>query len=116
MIRNRKLCLDELRGIYDNGNPSPLLYLEAAGVLNEEPSLLHEIGEFELQTVAFAVRHRYLQKEAAVQFSTLAESVKEFRPLYYTVLQGIYERYQLREALTAICTMLIRGHCRDSCN
>ena len=112
--RNRKLCLDELRGIYDNGNPSPLLYLEAAGVLNEEPSLLHEIGEFELQTVAFAVRHRYLQKEAAVQFSTLAESVKEFRPLYYTVLQGIYERYQLREALSAICTMLIRGHCRDS--
>ena len=112
--RNRKLCLDELRGIYDNGNPSPLLYLEAATVLNEEPQLLREIGEFELQTVAFAVRHQFLKKEAAVQFATLAESAKEYRLLYYTVLQGIYERYQLREALSAICAMLIRGRCRDS--
>ncbi|MBQ6660847.1 MAG: hypothetical protein IJM57_05385 [Lachnospiraceae bacterium] len=111
--RNRKLRLDELRGIYDNGNPSPLLYLEAAIALNEEPQLLHEIGEFELQTVAFAVRHRFARKELALQFSVLAESVREFRQLYYTVLQGIYDRFQLREALTAMCTMLIRGHCRD---
>ena len=112
--RNRKLCLDELRGIYDNGNPSPFLYLEAAEVLNEEPQLLREIGEFELQTVAFAVRHQFLHKEAAVQFATLAMNLKDFRQLCYTVLQGIYERYQLREALAAICAMLIHGRCRDS--
>ncbi|MBR5712956.1 MAG: hypothetical protein IKX54_05105 [Lachnospiraceae bacterium] len=111
--KNGKLRLDELRGIYDNDNPSPLLFLAAARTLNEEPQLLHEIGEFELQTIAFAVRRRFLRKEVAVQFSTLAEGVKEFRPLYYTVLAGIYEQFQLREALTAICAMLIRGHCRE---
>jgi len=111
--RNGRLRLDELRGIYDNDNPSPLLYLEAARTLNEEPQLLHEIGEFELQTVAWAVRHRFLRKEAAVQFSTLAEGAKEFRMLYVTVLAGIYERFQLKETLSAICAMLIRGHCRD---
>ena len=111
--RNGKLRLDELRGIYDNDNPSPLLFLEAARTLNEEPQLLHEIGEFELQTVAFAVRHQFLRKEVALQFSTLAEGVKEYRPLYFTVLSGLYERFQLKETLTAICALLIRGHQRD---
>ncbi len=112
--KNRRLRLDELRGIYDNDNPSPLLFLEAARVLNEEPQLLHEIGDFELQTVAFAMRHRFLQKETAARFAGLAESVKDFRPLIFTILQGIYDRYQLREALNSICTMLIRGHQKDS--
>ena len=111
--RNGKLRLDELRGIYDNDNPSPLLFLEAARTLNEEPQLLHEIGEFELQTVAFAVRHQFIRKEVAQQFSALAEGVKEYRPIYFTVLSGLYERFQLRETLAAICALLIRGHCRD---
>ncbi|MBO4767467.1 MAG: hypothetical protein J5532_09240 [Lachnospiraceae bacterium] len=111
--RNGKLRLDELRGIYDNDNPSPLLFLEAARTINEEPQLLHEIGEFELQTVAFAVRHQFLRKEAAVQFSTLAEGVRDFRPIYLTVLAGIYDRFQLKETLSAMCAMLIRGKCRD---
>ena len=111
--KNRRLKLDELRGMYDDGNRSPILFTEAATVINAEPSLLHEPGMFEVQTVAFAVRHHYLEREAAVQFSYLAERIKEYRDLYYLVLTGIYKQFQLKEALSALCQMLIRARKRD---
>lgn len=111
--KNRRLKLDELRGMYDDGNRSPFLFVSAAALVNEEPSLLHEPGMFEVQTIAFAVRHRYLEREAALQFSYLAERLKEYRDLYYLVLTGIYKQFQLKEALSALCQMLIRAKKKD---
>lgn len=107
--KNRRLKLDELRGMYDGGNRSPLMFTEAAAAINAEPSLLHEPGMFEVQTVAFAVHHDFLEREAALQFSYLAERQKEYKDIFYLVLTGIYKRFQLKEALSALCQMLIRA-------
>lgn len=112
--KNRRLRFDELRGIYDNGNHSPLLYLEAARVLNEEPTLLHEAGDFEVQTLSFALKHEYLEREVAVQYSYLAERFREFRSIHYKVLTDIYRQFRLTETLSAICQLLIRNHMKDS--
>lgn len=111
--KNHRLKLDELRGMYDDGNRSPLMFTEAAAVINAEPSLLHEPGMFEVQTVAFAVHHDFLEREAALQFSYLAERLKEYKDIFYLVLTGIYKRFQLKEALSALCQMLIRAKKKD---
>ncbi len=112
--KNRKLRFDELRGIYDDGNSSPLLFLEGARVLNEEPALLHEAGDFELQTIAFAVKNGFLQREAALQYSYLEERRKEFRRLSFRVLKELYQQFRLPETLTAICQMLIHARMKES--
>ena len=106
--KNPKLKLDELRGIFDNGCSSPVIFLEAMQLLNENPALLHEIGEFELQTIAFGTRRKLISRELALQFSYRAERTKEYRMLYYIILSGLYERFGLTETLTAICKLLIR--------
>lgn len=111
--KNLRLKLDELRGMYDDGNRSPLMFTEAAAVLNAEPSLLHEPGMFEVQTIAFAVHHDFLEREAALQFAYLAERLKEYRDIYYLVLTGIYKKFQLKEALSSLCQMLIRAKKKD---
>ena len=111
--KNRRLKLDELRGMYDDGNRSPLLFAEAAALINAEPTLLHEPGMFEVQTMVFAVRNNYLEREAALQFAYLAERVKDYRDIFYLVLTGIYKRFQLKEALSALCQMLIRAKKKD---
>ena len=111
--KNRKLKLDELRGMYDDGNRSPILFSEAAALINAEPSLLHETGNFEMQTMAFAVRHDFLEREAAIQFSYLAERLREYKDICYLVLAGIYRKFQLKEALSALCQMLIRARKKD---
>ncbi len=112
--KNLRLRLDELRGIFDNGNHSPLLYLEAVRVLNEEPALLHEAGDFEVQALSFALEHEYLEREVALQYSYLADRFREFSNLRYKVLADIYRQFRLPETLTALCQLLIRSHMKDS--
>lgn len=112
--KNRRLRLDELRGIFDNGCNSPLLFLEAAKVLNAEPSLLHEAGDFEVLTLAFALKHEYLEQEVAMQYSYLAERLREFDRKHYKVLTEIYRQFRRIETLSALCQLLIRAKLKDS--
>ncbi len=113
--RNQKLKLDELRGIFDNGCQSPVVYLEAMLILNENPALLHDLGEFELQTIAFGMKRKMISRELAHQFSYLVERSREYRPIYYTILSGLYDRFGLTETLAAICQILIKAGLKDKC-
>ena len=52
--------------------------------------------------MAFAVRHDYIERDAAIQFSYLAERLREYKDICYLVLSGIYRKFQLKEALSAV--------------
>jgi hypothetical protein len=111
---NKSLRLFDLKKKFLEGCHSPILYYEAATVLNDEPSLLHEIGKFELQIIYWSINNHYLSKEVALQFSYLANKYKVFDQLLHKCLVRIYETYELNEVLSSICSLLIKGHQRSN--
>lgn len=105
----RNFCIEE----EVSKNISPILYFEAAHLVRQEPTLLKKLGVFELSILLFGVKWNYFGKEIALHFCFLAGKEKKFDPLCYYVLDRYFKRYKIKELLNVICTLLIRGHCRE---
>lgn len=110
---SRNVHLEELVSCYEKGNRSPVLYYETALIWNEEPSLLRDLGEYELQVLHFALKAGILKREAVLQFSILALQSKQKNPLLCRCLCMAYRQYGQRDVLTALCTLLIHNDRRD---
>ncbi|MGN0166265.1 MAG: DUF5717 family protein [Lachnospiraceae bacterium] len=113
-LKNPKLRLDELRTLYEKGCRSPLMYIEAARIYNMDPRFVKELGEFETATVMYSLKTGYCNRDLAGQFTELVLRAKTYVKLYYNALALIYERFQPKDALIAICQTLIRGYKKDS--
>lgn len=111
---DKTLKLEEIKKQYKNGCRSPILYFEAASIYNEEPSLLHELQEFELQILNWGIKNDYIEKEAALQYAYLAGKRKFFSRMVYHCLKKLYSKYQNKEILTAVCSHLIKGQQRSA--
>lgn len=96
-----------------NGCISPILYYEAIYLMVEEPSFVKSLDSFERMVLTFGLRNEYFSLELARQVTYLAAKTKGNNPLLFYILRKIYERYQLKETLNAICTLLIRNHIID---
>ncbi len=111
---NKAQKLEEIKEQYKEGLRSPILYFEAAMVFNEEPSLLHELQEFELQVLNWDIRNDYITEEAAMQFTYLAGKRKHFSGVVHHCLARLYDKYHSKDVLNAICSLLIKGQQRSS--
>ena len=112
--RNPKYGLDELRSIFDQGCRSPLLFRLVADIFNNEPLLLKELGDFELGTLMFALKRDYCSRDLAAQATALILRAKSYSKLFVNLLMMIYDRYQPKDALTALCQVLIKGFRKES--
>ena len=112
--RNPKYGLDELRSYFDQGMRSPLLFRLVADIFNNEPLLLKELGDFELGVLLFALKRDYCSKDLAAQATALILRTRTYSKTYVNLLTMIYDRYQPKDALTAICQVLIRGFRKES--
>ena len=68
-----------------------------------------ELKLFELQVLAFAVRHQALSRETALRTAYLALQEKEYSKVLLFVLQEAYERFHEKDILAAVCHMLLIG-------
>lgn len=112
--RNLQKKFEDIKEQCMSGCKSPVLYYEAIFLMVEEPSLVKSLDSFELRIVAFGLRNQFFSIDLARQITYLAAKAKENNSLLYYVLRKIYEKYQLKETLTAICTLLIRNHIKDA--
>jgi len=112
--KNKSLKLEDIKKQYIEGCRSPILYFEAVTILNEEPALIHELGDFELQVLNWGTKRDYMSKEATMQFTYLAGKNKDFHKLTQHCLTLLYDKYKLKDTLISICSLLIKGHIRSN--
>ncbi len=105
--------LETILNQIDLGCSSPLMYLEAALVLAEDPFLLHEITPSSRQVLNFAVKQGLVTDKLAMQVSSLVLKKPEFDLVLFRVLGQIYSKIPLRDVLKAMCSMAISGNLRD---
>jgi hypothetical protein len=107
--KNKSIKLADIKEQYDSGCHSPILYYEAVCIFNEEPYLLRDLTEFEVQVLNFGIKNWILSKEAAGQYTYLTNKKKNFNPVIFQGLVKLYDEYDTTELLSAICCMLIKG-------
>ncbi|MCM1026810.1 MAG: DUF5717 family protein [Roseburia sp.] len=94
---------------YARGCRSPVLYFEAAALLNTNPSLLRRLGEFERQVVWYGARQGFLKQEAVEQLLYLCDKVRDYSGVLYRTLEKLYEKKNDVRILQQVCTLLIKG-------
>ncbi len=107
--KNKDVKLGDIQEQFNAGCHSPILYYEAMCIYNEEPFLLRELGDFEIQILNFGIKNWMISRETAQQYTYLAVKLKSFHPVVFHGLERLYKEYGTKELLSAICSILIKG-------
>lgn len=94
---------------FEMGCRSPILYIEAVTMLNNNPALLRKLEDFELQAVWYGAKQDLLSPETTEQLLYLAGKVREYSPVLYRILVKLYDQKRDVRFLQEICTLLIKG-------
>lgn len=108
MSKNKSLKLLRIKEQYRQGMRSPMLYLEACIILNEQPMLLRLLNDFELNVLLFGCREGMIDARLAKQAAELAVRIQEHPGMLYRLLKALYAQTQDKAVLEAICSTLIR--------
>ena len=100
---------------YEEKSHSIWFYFQAFRCYRDKSSSLKKLGTFEIRVLLFAVKYRLMTRELALYTANLASQMKMFDKHLYDVLVQSYGMYNESMILTAICTLLIKGNCMDSC-
>ncbi|MCD8083471.1 MAG: DUF5717 family protein, partial [Clostridiales bacterium] len=105
--------LDQLRGYFEKGCHSPWLYLEAWRLFKQDPSFLNSLDGFELQVLYFAAKGKLVSAGLASRAASLAAGMKRDNRVACRLFALLYEKYEDKDILSAICGILIRSDRRE---
>jgi hypothetical protein len=91
------------------GCRSPILYLEAMNLLNDSPSILTHLDEYELYVLEYGAKRQIISLNLIDQIVYLAIRVRNFDKRLFRILKTCYEIRPCDEVLEAIVSLLIKG-------
>ena len=94
---------------YAGGSSSPVIYIEALILLNNNPAILRKLGTFERQILYYGAKRDFLNPEAVEQLLYLTGRVREYSPILFRTLKLLYKKQSDQRILQEICTLLIKG-------
>ncbi len=108
---NRKPSVkwDFLEKQFEQGCTSPLMYLEALQLLNNDPVMLRGLKRYEIQVLYYGSRQGMLSPALIDQMVYLAGKVREFSPILLRILKDCYEKRNTPALLNEICSQMIKG-------
>ena len=112
-IGNNALKLKDIEYWVMRNCASPYLYVEAFYLIWQDPYLLTKLGTFEVRLLRWAIRHRALTKDIAIQIFQIMETEKYFDPVLYEIMCAAYEANPKPEYVGVICSYLIKGQQYD---
>lgn len=112
---NPSLKYTLIKRMFSKGCKSPIMYFEAANVLNQQPELLRVVNRFELQVLNFAGRYHMIGDELAKQAADVIIEERDFDVKYINILSRIYDDTKSDDVLACICSAVINSNknCAD---
>lgn len=101
----------KLKELWEKGCFHPVLYLEAAMTILENPMLFAVMDIFEIQLLLFMDRYYLLASKLTDQVYSAAETVKGYHPLLVRVLQK-YPIKDKKKMAKVMCLQYMRGNCK----
>ncbi len=112
-IGNNALKLKDIEYWVMRDCSSPYLYVEAFYLIWQDPYLLTKLGTFEERILRWAIRHRALTKDIAIQIFQIMETKKQFDSIHFEIMCAAYEVNPKPEYVGIICGYLIKGQQYD---
>ena len=107
----------ELARLFEEGVRSPVVYIEALNLIRQNPAILTELTDFELQVLYYGARKGELSPQILTQTNYLSKRVRGFSDRLFRILVKGYESdlpdAAKRETLESICVLLIKGNMTD---
>ncbi len=91
------------------GCRSPIIYLEAVILLNESPSILTRLDEFELYVLEYGAKKGVISLNLIDQILYQAVRARNYNDRLFKILRACYEIKQSDDVLEAIVGLLIKG-------
>ncbi len=91
------------------GCRSPILYLEAINLLNDNPSMLTHLDSHELHILEYGSKKQILSLNLIDQLVYLAIRARNFDKKLFRILERCYEIRESNDVLEAIVSLLIKG-------
>ena len=101
--------LEFIRQQYENGCRSPILYLEALALLNNNPTLLRKLEGFELQVLNFGVRQQNIGGDVIEQMLYLSGKKRDYDPVLLRIFMALCKKKTDSRLIQEICALLIKG-------
>ena len=98
-----------LESQFSYGCRSPIIYLEAMNLLNETPSILTRLDEFELYVLEYGAKKGIISLNLIDQMVYQAIRVRNFDPRLFRILKACYKTKESDEVLEALVSLLIKG-------
>ena len=92
------------------GNNSPLLYIEALSILNDNPSLLMKLDDYEEAVLRFGLKYKAISANLGERIQFFVSRQKEFKQIWFDILKYQYAYMPSKELLNTIVTYLCRGN------
>lgn len=100
--------LEAIAGQIESGCDSPVLYMEAYFLFQQEPYLIHKGDKLERKIMNWAVKQNVLNAKMAEQIRPLILQMTSFHPVWYRIMENCYQKYPSTELLQEICSYCIR--------
>ncbi len=109
---NRQLCYEKIKEHCSGGKYSPVLLYEAGTIWNENPLMIRYLTPFECHVVQYLIKSRTITRELALQFAYLSDKNTEQEQLQLQILRRLYEIFQHKDILYAVCRKIIARNAR----
>lgn len=106
-------ALRRIKELYDRHLMGGLMYNEAISIINQDPSLIREMGPFEISLFLWGIRHDCLNRETIFRFADLTLRMRSY---HGQCLHGMIEMcsiYETKNLLSAVLHLLILGEKKD---
>ena len=107
---DKEKLLKELLEWIRMGENSPLIFLSACKLLNENNGLFEDLNEGVVACLHWGVKTGYLNMSVSERYAYFVEYKREFNELIFNDMCTLFELYKSDDYLKAICAVLLNGH------
>ncbi|MEE0817314.1 MAG: DUF5717 family protein [Coprococcus catus] len=105
--------LRQTKALYDRHLMGGLMYLEAVKIINKDPSLIREMGAFEISLFLWGIRHDCLNRETIFRFADLVLRMHVYHGQCLHAMIEMCSLYETKNLLSAVLHLLILGEKKD---
>ena len=103
----------QIKELYDHRMVGGVMYLEAAKIINEDPSLIREMGDFEISLFLWGMRHDCLNRETIFRFADLVLRMRSYHGACLHAMIEMCSIYETKNILSAVLHLLILGEKKE---